>query len=105
MRAVRASLPDRPTPWTVRTRARASKAATDDRFHRGRVSVAALPQARAVRKLRLQAGLRNRESFGYPTARASLKSPPRDPLPREPESRPAPRAATRQDVLLHSLKG
>src|ERR1700687_859452 len=103
MRAVRAALPDRPTPGTVRTQARASKAATDDRFHRVRVSVAAPPQAQAVRKLRLQAGLRNREDFGYPTARASLKSPPPDQLAHEPESRPAPRAATRRDGSLHSL--
>src|SRR2546422_98123 len=105
MRAVRAALPDRPTPRTVQTLARASKAATDDRFHHVRVSVAAPPQAQAVRKLQLQAVPRNRESFGCPTARASLKSPPRDPLPPEPESRPAPRVATLQGVLLHSLKG
>src|SRR5438309_10229376 len=101
MRAVRAALPDHLTPRTVRTRARASKAATDARCHRVRVSVVAPPQDQAVRIPRLRAGLRNREDFGYPTARASLKSPPRDPLPPEPESRPTPRAATRRDGSLH----
>src|SRR5713101_5913637 len=100
MKAVRAARWDHQARWISRTRARVLRVTTDARFRRERASVTAHPQAQAVRRLPLQEAPRIRKSFGCPKARASLKSPPRDRLRREPESRPAPRAANHQVVLL-----
>src|SRR6185503_4775075 len=100
MKAVRAIRWDHQARWTSRTRVRALRAATDDRFRRARVSEAVRLRAQAALRLLPGAMPPVRESIGCPKARASLKSSPRDRLRRAPESRPAPRAANHQGVLI-----